>query len=439
MKDEPTPPTLTTDTPAGAGLIWTPGPEMYADRALRGYYTGRNDEDGLCERLFEIQPETWPPGSTLWVDATETALTGVIHDVHPPDPVHAVLDGGWTISAPEGTDKAVLDFVVDEFKHSGHLRSVDDAADEIEERAERARRDAIGPMHGPSTYMQHLLGEQVRRTLDSTMSMTDFLFRETAMTGAVFYETVRSMTDIPQHEAWFTSNPGSDSEQQRQFKRRFIDAEQPYHWRAENVTDWAHGLMRGPDDETSKWKREYHGNWTHDVPRPGDIIGWDPADTLDSYGHFEIMGEDGKMRRLLPWDPSGLSTVEALAAKWAARPPARPGWTGSISGPPRPIPLKPTPWQTLPKGMITERGKKRTVIIEPGADSNPDARRLELQGGKWVDVGPWFPNGLPPAYRGQAAPIPWDSPLADPMADLRAAGGGTAYGEHRERPNTDEQ
>lgn len=432
MEDEQAPSRLTPDTPAGAILNWTPERDLRSERTpIRCYYTGTHD-DGL----YELQPMSWPDG-TVWISPDEAALTGETHDIPTPDPVHAVhavLDSGWTLTAPEGTDKAVLDFVVDELNGDGTLWSVEDATDKLEERAERERRDAIGPMHGPSTYMQHLLSEQISRTLDSTMAMTDFLFRETApVSGAVVYD----VTDTPQHEAWFTSNPGSDSEQQRQFKRRFIDAEQPYHWRADNVTDWAHGLMRGPDDETSKWKREYHGNWTHDAPRPGDIIGWDPADTLDS--HFEIMGEDGKMRRLLPWDPAGLPTVEALAAKWAARPPARPGWTGSITGPPRPIPLKPTPWQTLPKGMITERGKKRTVIIEPGADSNPDARRLELQGGKWVDVGPWFPNGLPPAYRGQVAPIPWDSPLADPMADLRAAGGGTAYGEHRDRPNTDEQ
>jgi hypothetical protein len=282
-------------------------------------------------------------------------------DHHDEDPeVSIELPEGWTLTAPAGTDPGVLQLVADTLADEDYLLTVEDAVDKYEEQQRRA--SAPPEPQRPISRSAHLFLEHLARDLASRAVMDQFIYgQRKPQTGPVIYET---------------SNPGRDSP----LKARFTD---------------------GPIRE------DFHG-----------IAVWDADDTDPGIAHVEIIGEDGRTSRLLGWDHAGLPAVAALAARWAKHPPARPGWTGSITGPPRPIPIKPSPWQTLPKGMFDG---ERTVIIEPGADSNPDARRLELHDGKWVDVGPWFPNGLAPAYRGRPAPLPWSHPDADPIADMKAA------------------
>lgn len=168
-----------------------------------------------------------------------------------------------------------------------------------------------------------------------------------------------------------TSNPGGPSP----IKDRYLAA----------------GTKLAGYEHTEEW-----GTWEVNLPQWDEIALWTPAPTVSA-------------------------EVAALAASWAENPPPRPGWTGSIAGPPLPIPAKPSPWETLPKGIITH----------PGAGG--DGR---IQVYKRDDYDRWFAVGEvhapAPAYRGRPAPIPWSSPLADPLADMRAAGGGTVYGEHRQ-------
>lgn len=279
---------------------------------------------------------------------------------HDDDHEHRIqLESGWFLAAPTDVSREALELVASELNRE-YVRSVRDAEWEGEYEATR-EREPERPA-GPPTVIQQLLHDAIERQLTNREFINSYLFGDHLPTtnGAVEYAQVQ------------TSNPGRPS----WVKDRFVT---------------------GPHYD------EHYG-----------LAVWDPADTDTSTGHIAISRGDGTLDHYQAAYPG----IAALAAKWAARPPARPGWTGSITGPPRPIPLKPTPWQTLPKGVSDGR---RTVIIEPGADRDPDARRLELRDGRWVDVGPWFPNGLPPAYRGRPAPIAWDQPGADPIADITRA------------------
>lgn len=294
------------------------------------------------------------------------------------EPAGVELYNGWTLVAPPGTSKAATEYAARRLYDDDYLPSPEDAEAAAEDEARKAARDAIGPMHGPPTKHQHMLNELLIETLNRTMRSTsplmDFMFQDPPKAqkfGTVVYDTV---------------NP------------------------SDPATSWVKRMMLDdPPPRGSLERAQYEGNWT---------VEQGPDDEIQQWGYVAVVGDD--IARALRWDLADLlnEDTQDLIRGWAAHPPARPGWTGSVTGPPRPIPLKPTPWQTLPKGI---HDGNRTVIIEPGADSNPDARRLELRHGEWVDVGPWFPNGLRPAYRGKPAPIPWDSPLADPVEDMRRA------------------
>lgn len=267
-----------------------------------------------------------------------------------PDPAGVELYNGWTLVAPPGTSRAATEYAARRLYDDDYLPSPDDAEAAAEDEARRAERDAIGPLHGPPTEHQHLLNEllieTLNRTMRSTTPLTDFMFRPPAKAqkfGTVVFET---------------TNPGGPSP----VKDRFMPAD-----------TWIDGY-----DHTLDWDP-----W--DVPATDWSVHGPIYDELTRWG-----------RRALDDD-----TV-ALTAQWAAQPPARPGWHGSITGPPRPTPLKPTPWQTLPKGI---HDGNRTVIIDEGAEPAPH------------DPGP--------AHRTRPAPVPWDSPLADPVADMKRAIGET--------------
>lgn len=320
------------------------------------------------------------------------------------DPAGVELHNGWTLTGPPGTSRAAAEYAARRLYDDDYLPSPDDAQDAAEEAARQAERDAIGPMHGPVTEHQHLVNEMLLDTLGSLMgipsSLTDFMFRATDKAqkfGTVVYET---------------TNPGGPSPTKDRFMpvgTKLGGYDHTLEWEPWDTVMPAWGSVDGAPPRGSLERAQYEGNWNGEPP---DTTSRHSVEFVVDVSHHHV-----RMWERQPADDLTEETFELIQG-WTANPPARPGWTGSITGRPRPIPLKPTPWQTLPKGV---HDGNRTVIIEPGADSNPDARRLELRHGKWVDIGPWFPNGLRPAYRGRPAPIPWDSPLADPVADMQRA------------------
>lgn len=181
--------------------------------------------------------------------------------------------------------------------------------------------------------------------------------------------------------------------------------------------------------DRDRHRAQWLGNWSEDIKawekhaedKPVLYGGRLPSDprvhywTTDPtrYGHTAVVKADGSLHHYRD-PPAG---VAAIAARWIReRRWTTPGWSGTLadrSPLTAPIRMHYTP------GMILGDGHH-----------HPNARRMTLRGGRWMDDGPaWEPNpDARPAYR---LPIPWDNPLADPLADLRAAGGGTVYGEHR--------
>lgn len=312
-----------------------------------------------------------------------------------PDPAGIELPGGWTLVAPPGTSQAATEYAAQKLDDDDYLPSVDDAEEAVEEAARQAERDAIGPMHGPPTEHQHFINEMLVETMGRLLGpspLMDHLFQEQPKAqkfGTVVYDT----DTIPSSkDSWV--------------KTRFMDQPASRHFTYDEIQHWTEDINNNADELM------YGGTVIRDrvtEPAYGHIAVAGDGGVLHHYASY--VDADGKVYR----DFSAVPELAALTEQWAQNPPARPGWTGSVTGRPRPIPLKPSPWQALPKAM---HDGNRTLIIEPGADNNPHARLTDLHGN---DLGPAFPNGLRPAYTGKPAPIPWDSPLADPIADMRRA------------------
>ena len=276
------------------------------------------------------------------------------------------LESGWTLSAPPGTSQAALELVAEELNDGDTwIRTPDEAEDAVADRERPAPPEA-------QDFLPPSLVDRLHARLTAPSPLAEMLFNP-QRTGAstVVYEQAGRADQAPAGTWVVTDTRGGHT----WVKRRFVDHPRAHHW-----------SYTGPvyEDEAAWFGRPVAGELTRE-------------------------------------------TLE-LIRRWCFRLPDRPGWSGSITGPPRPIPEAPQATWSPARGVIGTDGRKhklggpakdRTILVEPGADSNPHARLMEFdQDGKLHDVGPAYPNGLS-RHRAPVPPIAWDSPLADPLGDLR--------------------